>query len=150
MPDADTSSIIYMYTQTHQQRDYIWVALLATNATLLYLDAPVTTLARVRQRARERLQLSVSMRVVLSPIMWCRRRRNPPTCLQTKNAFATHTQPICGSPEAGDRTAYMGDYLLSCFCPRLVKAQLLRHLFDFKGRSDPRWPKGPEDAETLV
>jgi hypothetical protein len=39
---------------------------------------------------------------------------------------------------------------MSLFCPVLVMAQLLRHMFEFRGSFDSRWPLKEGDAETLV
>lgn len=73
----------------------------------------------------------------------------------------THTQPLCGGaadgdahsnrdPTTGRRLAFAADACASVLCPILVMAQLLRHLFDFRGRWDARWPLRPADVEQLV
>ena len=50
----------------------------------------------------------------------------------------------------GQHLAYWGDLVVSCVCFPLVLAQLLRHLFDFRGPCDGRCPMEERDVEAFI
>jgi hypothetical protein len=83
--------------------------------------------------------------------VWIRLKKSCLTHSDPLNKTTTYinTQSFGGGYDTGYR-ACMGDMLASLLCFPLVLAQLLRHLFDFRGPWDSRWPLDESDVETIV